>query len=79
MWIIECSAERPWGIHPRVQNDEPCTRCGWTAPGPLSDARAEAEEIAAAQALARANEHCWALLESDADGAEDGFDRALAA
>jgi hypothetical protein len=44
MRIIECTPERPWGIHPRVRNDEDCPRCGWTAPGPLGDAREAAEE-----------------------------------
>ncbi len=44
---FECSAERPWGIHPIVRNDEDCPRCGWTAPGPVGDARSDA--IAAAE------------------------------
>ncbi len=69
MWIVECTPERPWGIHPRVRNDEDCPRCGWTAPGPLGDARADAEDIAAAQMQARANELGW----------EGGEDAALAA
>jgi hypothetical protein len=60
MWIVECTPERPWGIHPRVNNDEDCARCGWTAPGPLGDARADAEDIAAAELQARANEQGWA-------------------
>ncbi|HEX4737718.1 MAG TPA: hypothetical protein VH331_09160 [Allosphingosinicella sp.] len=72
MWIIECSPDRPWGIHPRVHNDAQCPRCGWTAPGPLGDARADAEEIAAREVMAHANELGWALL----DG---GSDEALAA
>jgi hypothetical protein len=59
MWVVECSPKRPWGIHPRVQNDQVCHRCGWTAPGPLSDARAIAEEVAAREAMARANELGW--------------------
>ena len=53
---FECSPERPWGIHPPVRNDEPCGRCGWTAPGPISnaledarDAMAEAIRLAAAR------------------------------
>jgi hypothetical protein len=50
--MLECSAKRPWGLHPGVRNDEDCPRCGWTAPGPIGDARAEAEEAAAAPALA---------------------------
>jgi hypothetical protein len=45
----ECSSARPWGIHPQVRNDEDCPRCGWTAPGPRGDARANA---AAAQGWA---------------------------
>jgi hypothetical protein len=45
---FECRPERPWGIHPIVFNDEDCPRCGWTAPGPVGDARAEAEALAAA-------------------------------
>ena len=39
---LECSTERPWGIHGLVRNDESCSRCGWTAPGPLGDALADA-------------------------------------
>jgi hypothetical protein len=31
-----------------VRSDEDCPRCGWTAPGPLGDARADALEAAAA-------------------------------
>lgn len=42
-----CSEERPWGIHPAVRSDEACPRCGWTAPGPVSDARDAAEEARA--------------------------------
>ena len=79
MWIIECSPERPWGIHPRVHNDERCPRCGWTAPGPLGDARADAADIAAREARARANELGWALLEGGAGVVEEGPDEALAA
>jgi hypothetical protein len=45
-----CSADRPWGVHPRLRSDEACPRCGWTAPGPLGDAReAAAEALAAAR------------------------------
>ena len=40
-----CSTERPWGVHPALRSDEDCPRCGWTAPGPLGDAR-EAEAAA---------------------------------
>jgi hypothetical protein len=30
---VECSSEKPWGIHLAVRNEEHCPRCGWTAPG----------------------------------------------
>jgi hypothetical protein len=63
MWIIECTPERPWGIHPRVHNDQHCPRCGWAAPGPLSDAL-EAQEPPAIS------------IENDAEGEES---RPLAA
>ena len=46
--MLECSAERPWGIHPALRSDQDCPRCGWTAPGPLGDAR-EAFETASAR------------------------------
>jgi hypothetical protein len=59
---LTCSPERPWGIHAAVRNDAACPRCGWVAPGPISDAlddaRAAAE--AAAAALARAEGLGWA-------------------
>jgi hypothetical protein len=54
---LECTPARPWGIHPALFSDEDCPRCGWTAPGPIGDARAEAEE-----ALALADELGWALI-----------------
>ena len=38
-----CSPERPWGIHPKLHNDEDCPRCGWTAPGPKGDLLEAAE------------------------------------
>jgi hypothetical protein len=41
--MLLCSTERPWGLHAPVRNDEDCPRCGWVAPGPAGDARAEAE------------------------------------
>jgi len=75
MRIIECTPERPWGIHPRVHNDETCPRCGWIAPGPLGDARADAE-AAAADALARAGELGWSVVEG---GGAPEADEALAA
>lgn len=56
---FECRPERPWGIHPIVFNDKDCPRCGWTAPGPAGDARAEAEA-----ALALAGEPGWAMIEA---------------
>jgi hypothetical protein len=62
MWI-ECSPERPWGVHPRLHNDDACHRCGWTAPGPLSAARNLAEDVAAAEAMAHANELGWRILD----------------
>jgi hypothetical protein len=37
-------------MHAAVRNDEECARCGWTAPGPLGDARLEAFEAAHARA-----------------------------
>ena len=79
MWIIECSPERPWGIHPRVRSDEQCPRCGWTAPGPLGDARADLEEAAAAGALAWANARGWAMGEAGFGGGGDAPAQALAA
>jgi hypothetical protein len=44
--MLTCSTDRPWGIHPAVRSDEDCPRCGWTAPGPLGDAAAEARAAA---------------------------------
>jgi hypothetical protein len=55
---FECSAERPWGIHPIVRSDEDCTRCGWTAPGPRGDAVADAL-AAADEAFALAAMRGW--------------------
>jgi hypothetical protein len=54
----ECSAERPWGIHPIVRSDEDCVRCGWTAPGPRGDALADAL-AAADEAFALAAMRGW--------------------
>jgi hypothetical protein len=48
--MLLCSNERPWGVHEAVRNDGDCPRCGWTAPGPLGDALADALEEARAQA-----------------------------
>lgn len=55
---IECSPEKPWGIHLFARNDEVCPRCGWTAPGPRGDARRAAER--------RAAEQGWALIGGEA-------------
>jgi hypothetical protein len=74
--MIECSIARPWGRHAGVRNDEDCPRCGWTAPGPKSDARAEAEE-AAAQAWSRAEALGWDVI--DGDGGHDEEASPLAA
>ena len=54
--ILECSVDRPWGLHPIVRNDEDCPRCGWRAPGPRGDALANvvaaAAELDAAERIA---------------------------
>jgi hypothetical protein len=47
---LECSAERPWGLHGGLRNDGDCPRCGWTAPGPAGDARLDAIEALEAAA-----------------------------
>lgn len=62
MSVLECSIERPWGVHAAVRNDASCGRCGWVAPGPISDALEDAREAAeaAAAALARAEALGWA-------------------
>jgi hypothetical protein len=46
---LSCSPARPWGVHAPVRNDATCPRCGWVAPGPISDAL----EAAAAAAPVR--------------------------
>ena len=28
---LHCSSERPWGIHPRLDESGACPRCGWRA------------------------------------------------
>jgi hypothetical protein len=63
---IDCSPARPWGVHASVRNDERCGRCGWVAPGPISDALNDAREAAeaAAAALARAEELGWTANEA---------------
>ena len=69
--MLRCSSERPWGLHETIRNDEDCPRCGWTAPGPLGDARE-----AAAEARARAQALGWTV--HDGLGGE-AVDEALAA
>jgi hypothetical protein len=34
MNVVECSREKPWGIHPALRDDL-CPRCGWSAPAPI--------------------------------------------
>jgi hypothetical protein len=60
--MLGCSKNRPWGIHLAVRSDEDCPRCGWTAPGPLGDARADAL-AAAASAQARSAGLGWRVHE----------------
>jgi hypothetical protein len=67
--MIECSTLRPWGLHADVRNDADCPRCGWIAPGPLGDARAEAED-AAAEARARAEALGWDVIDGGPAGNE---------
>ncbi|HEX9933500.1 MAG TPA: hypothetical protein VGB08_11715 [Allosphingosinicella sp.] len=55
---FECSPQTPWGLHAPVRNDEECPRCGWTAPGPKSDARARSASLATAIAA----EHGWTVI-----------------
>ena len=64
--MLTCSTDRPWGIHAPVRSDEDCPRCGWTAPGPIGDALAEAREAAEAAEAARARAAAlgWTLHES---------------
>jgi hypothetical protein len=72
---FECSAGRPWGIHPIVRNDEDCQRCGWTAPGPRGDAVADAF-AAAEEAFAIASVRGWM---ADAAGQAPDEGQSLAA
>ncbi len=58
MNVVECSREKPWGIHQSVRNDEDCPRCGWTAPGPKGDALARQQAEAAV--------HGWTVIEGGA-------------
>lgn len=59
---IECSPQTPWGIHLAVRNDSDCPRCGWTAPGPISAARADAADVSATLSAALAAEQAWAEI-----------------
>jgi hypothetical protein len=59
--MIPCSTDRPWGLHAPLRSDEDCSRCGWTAPGPIGDALADA--AFAAEAMAKAEELGWAVIE----------------
>ena len=63
---FQCSTEKPWGVHAGVRNDEGCPRCGWTAPGPKSDALLDAIYEAAEREWlrARAAELGWIVLEA---------------
>ena len=58
---LSCSPARPWGVHAPVRNDTACPRCGWVAPGPISDGLEDAREAAeaASAALARAEQLGW--------------------
>lgn len=67
--MLECSVERPWGVHEAVANDAACPRCGWTAPGPAGDARAEALE-AVEEALKRAEAMGWDVIDGGAGEGE---------
>ena len=64
---LSCSPARPWGVHAPVRNDTACPRCGWVAPGPISDALEDAREAAeaAAAALARAEQLGWSASADD--------------
>jgi len=73
--MLECSIDRPWGVHEAVRNDGDCPRCGWTAPGPIGDARCE-DRFALEGALARAEALGWDVIDGDCDGSPDA---ALAA
>ena len=69
--MLQCSSSRPWGVHATVRNDQDCPRCGWTAPGPRSDARLEAQ-AAVEDARARAELLGWEVIDGgpEADGGE---------
>ncbi|HZF93560.1 MAG TPA: hypothetical protein VEZ20_01675 [Allosphingosinicella sp.] len=62
MTTFQCSPATPWGIHHSVRNDEACPRCGWTAPGPKSDRRRDADLLAA--------EHGWTVIPGGASAPE---------
>ena len=66
MSSFHCSVERPWGMHPSLRNDEDCPRCGWTAPGPIGDALADA--AAAAQEARVAAAEAWTIYSGGLEG-----------
>jgi hypothetical protein len=61
-------------VHESVRNDGACVRCGWTAPGPVGDARLDAQE-AVDEARARAELLGWEVIE----GGPNPDDESLAA
>ena len=65
--MVECSTERPWGVHVDLRNDSDCPRCGWTAPGPRGDALLDAAYEAREREWlrARAAELGWIVLEAE--------------
>jgi hypothetical protein len=65
--MSHCSSDRPWGIHASVRNDEDCPRCGWTAPGPIGDARADMLEAAFETAAGRACLLGWTVHQGGAE------------
>ncbi|HEX9946619.1 MAG TPA: hypothetical protein VGA98_03680 [Allosphingosinicella sp.] len=61
--MLTCTPTRPWGIHPALRSDEDCPRCGWTAPGPVGNAFADAL-AAAEEARAWAAEFGWGVRDA---------------
>ena len=68
--MMSCSSERPWGVHATVRNDEECSRCGWTAPGPSQDSALDAVYEAQEREWlrARAAELGWIVFEASKRG-----------
>ncbi|HEY0411627.1 MAG TPA: hypothetical protein VGD66_00620 [Allosphingosinicella sp.] len=64
--MLECSRERPWGVHAELLNDADCPRCGWTAPGPAGDALLELRD-AVEEARARAGALGWEPIDGGGD------------